>query len=186
MRRSPTRDCAVIASWYSSGGVLRRAAIRYSPSLSSPSTISDGERPLLGGNQSVAISTAPSKPGLRTTLTLMPSSPSWVTPALLLPHVGNPQFYDLDGNYQKVKLPGLDRINHYHQWADAACGEGKASANFDFAGRLTESLLLGCVANRFPDQELHWDEAALKVTNVADANKIVRRTYRKGFEVENL
>ncbi len=105
---------------------------------------------------------------------------------MLLPHIGNPQFYDAEGKYQKVKLPALDRVNHYHQWADAALGKGEASANFNFAGRLTESLLLGCVANRFPDKELRWDEARLKVTNLPAANKILRRTYRKGFEVENL
>jgi len=105
---------------------------------------------------------------------------------MLLPHVGNPQFYDATGTYQKVKLPKVENIDHYRQWVDAALGKGEASANFSYAGRLTESLLLGCVANRFPDQELLWDEAALKVTNIDEANKILRRTYRKGFEVENL
>lgn len=108
------------------------------------------------------------------------------TGKMLLPHIGNPQFFDNENKMQKVRLPALPGINHYHQWADAAMGEGKASANFSYAGKLTESLLLGCVANRFPDQELLWDAVNLKVTNLEEANKIVRRTYRKGFEVENL
>ena len=105
---------------------------------------------------------------------------------MLLPHIGNPQFFDNDNQMQRVRLPQLDRINHYHQWADAAMGEGEASANFNYAGKLTESLLLGCVANRFPDEELLWDAANLKFTNKPEADKIIRRTYRKGFEVENL
>ena len=105
---------------------------------------------------------------------------------MLLPHIGNPQFFDNDNVMQRVRLPQLDRINHYHQWADAALGEGTASANFNYAGKLTESLLLGCVANRFPDEDLLWDAENLKFTNKPEADKIVRRTYRKGFEVENL
>ena len=51
---------------------------------------------------------------------------------------------------------------------------------------LTEALLLGVVANRFPDQKLNWDANALQVTNVSEANQYLQRTYRKGFEVENL
>ena len=42
------------------------------------------------------------------------------------------------------------------------------------------------VANRFPSTRLEWDAAKLKVTNVAEANKLIRRSYRKGFEVESL
>ena len=87
---------------------------------------------------------------------------------------------------QRIRLPKLEGVNHYHQWADAAMGKGKASANFNYAGKLTESLLLGCVANRFPDEELLWDAENLKFTNKPEAAKIIRRTYRKGFEVENL
>jgi predicted dehydrogenase len=105
---------------------------------------------------------------------------------MLLPHIGNPQFFDNDNQMQRVRLPQLPAIDHYHQWADAALGEGVASANFSYAGKLTESLLLGCVANRFPDEELQWDAANLKFTNKPEANQIIRRTYRKGFEVENL
>ena len=33
---------------------------------------------------------------------------------------------------------------------------------------------------------LEWDADALKVTNVGEANPFVRRTYRKGWEVEGL
>ena len=69
---------------------------------------------------------------------------------LLLPHIGNPQIFGDNDEMQRMRLPEMSPLNHYHQWADAALGEGVASANFDYAGKLTESLLLGCVANRFP------------------------------------
>jgi hypothetical protein len=59
--------------------------------------------------------------------------------------------------------------NHWHQFIDAARGEGRTGANFDYAGPLTEAVLLGSVASRFPQQELKWDAAALKFTNVESA-----------------
>jgi hypothetical protein len=68
-----------------------------------------------------------------------------------------------------------------------ACrGNGKTSTPFAYAGPLTESVLLGCLATRFPKTTLEWDADGLKVTNVKEATRFVRRTYRKGWEVEGL
>jgi len=47
-------------------------------------------------------------------------------------------------------------------------------------------VLLGCLATRFPKTDLKWDTKALKVTNGEEANKFVKRTYRKGWEVEGM
>jgi hypothetical protein len=80
--------------------------------------------------------------------------------------------------------PGAE--NHYLQFVEACRGNGKTSAPFSYSGPLTESVLLGCLATRFPKATLEWDAAALKVTNVTDANALVRKTYRKGWEVEGL
>ena len=65
-------------------------------------------------------------------------------------------------------------------------GNGKTSAPFAYSGPLTESVLLGCLATRFPKTTLEWDAAKLKVTNVKEANQFVRQKYRKGWEVEGL
>lgn len=105
--------------------------------------------------------------------------------ACLLPHVSDPQLLpekDFAG-YERPKLAPLD---HYHQWVDACLGKTKTSAHFGYAGPLTEALLLGVVANRFPDAKLEWDAAKMKVTNLAEANELIRRTYRTGFEVVGL
>ena len=48
------------------------------------------------------------------------------------------------------------------------------------------SVLLGCLATRFPKTTLQWDAEKLKVTNEEKANAFVRRKYRKGWEVEGL
>ncbi|MCA9149474.1 MAG: Gfo/Idh/MocA family oxidoreductase [Planctomycetales bacterium] len=104
---------------------------------------------------------------------------------MLLPHVAAPLLFPL-GEVGHAKLPAVESVNHYHQFVDACLGKTKTDAHFGYAGPLTEALLLGVVANRFPDTQLDWDAAAMRVTNVEDANKLIRRTYREGFEVENL
>jgi hypothetical protein len=68
---------------------------------------------------------------------------------------------------------------------DAILGKGQTSANFDYAGPLTEAVLLGSVASRFRNTTLDWN--AKKMTfNVKDANQFVRRKYRKGWDVKGL
>jgi hypothetical protein len=47
-------------------------------------------------------------------------------------------------------------------------------------------VLLGCLATRFVNSTLEWDAENLRVTNLADANRFVRRQYRRGWEVEGL
>jgi predicted dehydrogenase len=79
-----------------------------------------------------------------------------------------------------------DGDDHYIQFVEACRGNGKTSAPFDYSGPLTESVLLGCLATRFPKATLEWDTAKVAVTNVEEANRFVRRRYRKGWEVEGL
>ena len=62
-------------------------------------------------------------------------------------------------------------------------GDKKPSANFDYAGPLTEAVLLGCIASVFPNQSLTWDSPGLKISNNETANGFVKRSYRKGWEI---
>jgi predicted dehydrogenase len=103
---------------------------------------------------------------------------------MVLPHVGAPRVIDAEGKLKPVEM--VESADHWLQFVDAARGEGKTSANFDYAGPLTEAVLLGSVASRFPKQDLKWNGKGLKFTNVAEANRFVRRAYRKGWEVEGL
>jgi predicted dehydrogenase len=98
------------------------------------------------------------------------------------PYIDMPMLLPKDlGTVEKVPAE-----NHYHQFVDAVRGVGKTSAPFSFAGPLTETVLIGCLAERFPDQKLDWDAKNLKVTNLADANNLIRKEYRKGWEVAGL
>jgi hypothetical protein len=82
---------------------------------------------------------------------------------------------------KKRAITPADGGNHWHEFIDAAMGLGKTSAHFGYAGPLTEAVLLGSVATRFPQQTLEWNAKALKFTNVVAANAYVRRDYRKGW-----
>jgi predicted dehydrogenase len=84
------------------------------------------------------------------------------------------------------KVATQSGADHYLQFVEAVRGNDTASAPFDYSGPLTEMVLLGCLATRFPRKTLAWDAAALKVTSVSEANKFVRREYRKGWQEEGL
>jgi hypothetical protein len=79
--------------------------------------------------------------------------------------------------------------DHYQEWIRACKGGPPAGSNFDWAGPLAESVLLGNVPLRVQLREnltlykLLWDSAALKFTNLEEANKFVRRDYRAGWSL---
>ena len=74
-------------------------------------------------------------------------------------------------------------IGHHAEWIKA-CKEGtQTRSSFDFAGPLTEAVLLGTVCVRMGGKKLYWDSRNLKVTNVPDANKYIHYEYRKGWEM---
>jgi predicted dehydrogenase len=88
--------------------------------------------------------------------------------------------------FKDFKMPDVKSDDHYGQYVEAVRGNGQTSAPFGYSGPLTEMVLLGCLATRFPKTDLSWDTKGLKFTNNEKANAFVRREYRKGFEVEGL
>jgi predicted dehydrogenase len=69
------------------------------------------------------------------------------------------------------------------EWVEAikANKPSIAYSNFDFAGMMTEAILLGNIAIRLPGRKLDWDGPGLKFTNVPEANQYVHFEYRKGW-----
>jgi predicted dehydrogenase len=104
---------------------------------------------------------------------------------LLIPHVARPVLLP-ERDFRNFRMPQVESANHYHQFINAILGEGRTSASFDYSGPLTEAVLLGGVATHFPKTTLEWDSAKLTFRNTPDANRLVRRTYRKGWEVNGL
>ena len=69
---------------------------------------------------------------------------------------------------------------HHAEWIEA-CKTGKpTTANFDFAGRLTETMLAGNMAVR-TGGKLLWDGRNMTCTNIPEANQYVHCRYRKGW-----
>jgi predicted dehydrogenase len=108
--------------------------------------------------------------------------------SLLITHEGDqPRWFDKNAEKDlAAMLPKLEPRNHYHHWVDACLGRGQTECRFEISGPLTEQLCLGAISARFPHQTLQWDGESMKFVNSEEANKLVRRKYREGFEVENL
>jgi hypothetical protein len=53
-------------------------------------------------------------------------------------------------------------------------------SNFNYAGVLTEFILLGNVAMRV-GKKLEWDGDKLRASNCKEADAYLRREYRKGW-----
>ncbi len=85
------------------------------------------------------------------------------------------------------KLPRS--VGHYQEWIDACKGGKPAGSNFDWAGPLTEVVLLGNVALRSQMREelttkkLLWDGPNLRFTNSNEANKFLKTEYRQGWSL---
>ncbi|MBN1806911.1 MAG: Gfo/Idh/MocA family oxidoreductase [Sedimentisphaerales bacterium] len=79
--------------------------------------------------------------------------------------------------------PFLPRgIDHYQDWIRACKGGPKPSANFDYSGPLSETILLGNVAARAGGR-IFWDGPNLKITNMPEAEKYLKREYREGWSL---
>ena len=102
-------------------------------------------------------------------------------------------------DYLKEPEPSLPRVgmNHQRSWVEAIKGGPKPSSNFDYAGKLSEIVLMGNLAIRSyfikegdgrnaaftGRKKLMWDGPNMKITNYEPANKFVKREYRKGWSL---
>jgi predicted dehydrogenase len=103
---------------------------------------------------------------------------------LLLPHISRLELFSKE-KFKDYKLPRVTGADHWEQFIEACRGNGKTSAHFDYAGPLTEAILLGGIASRFPGATLKWNSPELKF-DLADANAFVRRDYRDGWKIPGL
>ncbi|MEO2023883.1 MAG: Gfo/Idh/MocA family oxidoreductase [Pirellulaceae bacterium] len=71
---------------------------------------------------------------------------------------------------------------HHAEWIHACKTGEPTTCNFDYAGWLTEANHLGNVAFR-AGQKLAWDAATMKAKNVPEADRFIRREYRKGWKL---
>ena len=75
--------------------------------------------------------------------------------------------------------------DNYKEWMDAIKGRvPQGESNFGLAGQLTETVLLGVVAQRVPDTKLAWDAEKMEVKGRPELKQYIKRPYRKGWEIE--
>lgn len=75
------------------------------------------------------------------------------------------------------------REEHEMNWIRAIKGEEKASSPFEYASKLTETMLLGVVALHAPGQMLRYDGEKMAFTNNNEVNKYLKREYRQGWSL---
>lgn len=101
----------------------------------------------------------------------------------------------------KETLPRVPE-GHYLQWVNACMkgyGQAELSSPFEYAGPMTEAILMGNLAirsynlriknqkgqNTYPGRKkLLWDWQNMKITNFDEANAFVQRTYRTGWSLQ--
>jgi len=77
--------------------------------------------------------------------------------------------------------PIIPRASEHHKdWIQACKGGSPAGANFDYSGPFTETVLLAIPAFRC-EGRLLWDAEKMRFTNNRQANRLLRRKYRKGW-----
>ena len=78
---------------------------------------------------------------------------------------------------------GDNHAAHCRDWVRACKGGAPACSNFSIAGKYTEWLVLGAAAVHY-EGKLMWDAAKGVITNNKDANRWVKPTFRKGWEIK--
>jgi len=74
-------------------------------------------------------------------------------------------------------------IGHHAEWINAAKTDLKTTCNFGYSGPLTEANHLASIAYRL-GKKLEWDPVNLKCTNAPEADRLLHREYRKGWELK--
>lgn len=98
-------------------------------------------------------------------------------------HGGMPQLLPLElfEEARTIQKTMTRSPGHHAEWLLACKGQGTAMSHFGYSGPMTETVLLGVLAQRAPGRRLQWDGEAMKVTNAPELNPFVHKEYRKGW-----
>jgi len=105
--------------------------------------------------------------------------------ALLLPHTSGPQLLPRE-KFASVPRPPVKGENHYHSFINSILDSTPSESSFEISGPMSEAVILGTVAVRTPGVKLEWDAKAMRITNSAEADSHLRRSYRDGWKIAGL
>lgn len=79
-------------------------------------------------------------------------------------------------------IPRATNEENYDEWYDAVVGNVvKCQSNFTHAGPFTETILLGVLAQRVPNEKLEWDAENMEIKGKPELKQYIQREYRQGW-----
>ena len=87
------------------------------------------------------------------------------------------------GPRQRRGRQGGDRWARNVAWINAFKGGPASYGDFTLAGPISDAINLASISLRLGGRRLLWDSADAKVTNIGEANKLLTREYRPGWEL---
>ena len=103
--------------------------------------------------------------------------------SMLLEHQMSPILLPAE-KFKSVERPDLRGPSHYHRFVNACLGGEMTQSHFGQTGPMAEAIILGTVAIRMPGTVLEWDSQNSQIKNSPEAQRLLWRTYRKGWEVD--
>lgn len=71
-------------------------------------------------------------------------------------------------------------IGHHKEWLEAIRNQSATTCNFNYSGRLTETVLLGVASHR-SGETIDWNGKDLKTTGSENAQQFIHKEYRQGW-----
>ena len=92
--------------------------------------------------------------------------------------------YTLFGGAEEVEVEFVQSPGHFAEWVRAIKGGDPAMSNFtDYAGPLTETILLGNLAVWADGKKIEWDAKNLVAKNAPEVAHVIKNPYRDGYEL---
>jgi len=99
-----------------------------------------------------------------------------------------PEFAEIQAKKSYQRIPPVKESSwvkgdrHIQEWISACKAGVQPCASFEYSAPLTEMVLLGNVA-LLSGAPIEWDARKMQITNLPEANRLIRRQYRKGWSL---
>ncbi|MFO1491864.1 MAG: Gfo/Idh/MocA family oxidoreductase [Kiritimatiellia bacterium] len=103
--------------------------------------------------------------------------------AMMLPNGSGPILLPHE-KFAGVARPNPKGPDHYERFVIACRGGEMTESHFEQTGPMAEAILRGTVAARVPGTVLQWDARRMRIPNSDEAQRLLRRTYRPGWDVD--